>query len=99
MVRDGSGQVSTLPVCGLFFAIGHAPATAFLEGQLELDGAGYIVTAPGHTITSVPGVFAAGDVQDRLWRQAVTAAGSGERSWAERSGACAGCWVLVLQAA
>lgn len=56
---------------------GHAPATAFLEGKLQLDDAGYIVTQPGGTATSVPGVFAAGDVQDRRWRQAITAAGSG----------------------
>lgn len=63
---------------GLFFAIGHEPATKFLDGQLELTDEKYIVTTPGETTTSVEGVFAAGDVQDKKWRQAVTAAGSGE---------------------
>jgi thioredoxin reductase (NADPH) len=70
-------EVSDVPVSGLFFAIGHEPATKFLEGQLKLDAAGYIVTDPDSTATSVPGVFAAGDVQDPKWRQAITAAGSG----------------------
>nr|XP_043607160.1 thioredoxin reductase NTRB-like [Erigeron canadensis] len=72
-----SGEVSDLPVNGLFFAIGHEPATKFLDGQLELDSDGYVVTKPGSTVTSVKGVFAAGDVQDKKYRQAVTAAGSG----------------------
>lgn len=62
---------------GLFFAIGHEPASKFLEGQLELDTEGYIKTKPGTVETSVEGVFAAGDVQDKRWRQAVTAAGTG----------------------
>lgn len=73
-----SGEVSDLEVSGLFFAVGHEPATEFLGGQLELDGDGYVVTRPGTTETSVRGVFAAGDVQDKKYRQAVTAAGSGE---------------------
>ncbi|GJR27917.1 thioredoxin reductase NTRB-like protein [Tanacetum coccineum] len=72
-----SGEVSDLKVNGLFFAIGHEPATKFLDGQLELDSDGYVVTKPGSTVTSVKGVFAAGDVQDKKYRQAITAAGSG----------------------
>jgi len=70
-------QKHELEVGGLFFAIGHVPATAFLKGQLLLDDQGYIITKPGTTQTSVDGVFAAGDVQDKRYRQAVTAAGSG----------------------
>jgi thioredoxin reductase (NADPH) len=72
-----TGEVSELKVSGLFFAIGHEPATKFLAGQLELDADGYVVTEPGSTKTSVTGVFAAGDVQDKKYRQAITAAGSG----------------------
>lgn len=74
-LKDDS--VRELPVSGLFFAIGHEPATKFLDGQLKLDSEKYIVTEPGTTTTSVEGVFAAGDVQDKKWRQAITAAGSG----------------------
>lgn len=72
-----TGETRKLAASGLFFAIGHDPATAFLDGQLELDEDGYIVTTPGKTATSVPGIFAAGDVQDKVWRQAITAAGTG----------------------
>jgi thioredoxin reductase (NADPH) len=72
-----TGEVSDLKVNGLFFAIGHEPATKFLDGQLELDTESYIATKPGTTLTSIPGVFAAGDVQDKKYRQAITAAGSG----------------------
>jgi thioredoxin reductase (NADPH) len=72
-----TGEITDIPVSGLFFAIGHEPATKFLDGQLELDEDGYIKTTPGATTTSVVGVFAAGDVQDKKWRQAITAAGSG----------------------
>ncbi|KAK6258052.1 hypothetical protein SCA6_012526 [Theobroma cacao] len=75
-----TGEVSDLKVSGLFFAIGHEPATKFLEGQLQLDSDGYILTKPGTTQTSVRGVFAAGDVQDKKYRQAVTAAGTDESS-------------------
>ncbi len=77
-VRDvNSGETRDIPCRGLFYAIGHLPNTGFLNGQLEVDAAGYVKTHPGTTQTSVPGVFAAGDVQDNKWRQAVTAAGTG----------------------
>ncbi len=72
-----SGALQAFPVDGVFIAIGHSPTTAPFRGQIALDGDGYIVTEPGTTRTSVPGVFAAGDVQDKVWRQAVTAAGTG----------------------
>ncbi|KAG5614129.1 hypothetical protein H5410_013953 [Solanum commersonii] len=72
-----TGEVSDLEVSGLFFAIGHEPATKFLDGQLQLDAERYVATVPGTTKTSVRGVFAAGDVQDKKYRQAITAAGSG----------------------
>jgi len=72
-----SGTETTLPVDGVFIAIGHTPTTSVFRGHVELDDEGYVVTTPGQTTTSVPGVFAAGDVQDKHWRQAVTAAGTG----------------------
>ncbi len=70
-------EENELEVSGLFFAIGHKPNTDFLNGQITLDAEGYVVTKPGTTETNVPGVFAAGDVQDKRWRQAITAAGTG----------------------
>jgi thioredoxin reductase (NADPH) len=72
-----SGAERLLAVDGVFVAIGHTPNTGVFKGQIELDSEGYVVTMPGTTRTNVPGVFAAGDVQDKIYRQAVTAAGTG----------------------
>lgn len=77
VINNKTGEKSLIECAGLFYAIGHQPNTAFLNGQLELDEAGYILTKPGTTQTSVAGVFAAGDVQDKKYRQAITSAGSG----------------------
>src|SRR5215207_1667366 len=72
-----TGDVSRIPVDGAFVAIGHKPATELFQGQLELDGDGYLQVEVGTTKTSIPGVFACGDVRDKIYRQAVTAAGTG----------------------
>jgi thioredoxin reductase (NADPH) len=72
-----NGSTKNLPVGGLFYAIGHTPNTEIFKEFLELDEVGYIKTVPGSTRTNVEGVFAAGDVQDRIYRQAISAAGSG----------------------
>src|SRR5690349_5601242 len=77
-VRDMKTEKErVIPAAGLFFAIGHVPNTAFLGGQVATDEQGYILTTPGTTQTNVPGVFAAGDCQDKKYRQAITAAGTG----------------------
>lgn len=78
VINNQTGETSSLQAAGLFYAIGHKPNTDFLNGQIALDEQGYIVTS-GHmsTQTSVPGVYAAGDVQDKQYRQAITSAGTG----------------------
>jgi thioredoxin reductase (NADPH) len=72
-----TGKVTEEPIDGLFVAIGHQPNTRFLEGHLPMDAQGYLIVEPGTPRTRIPGVFAAGDVADRTYRQAVTAAGTG----------------------
>lgn len=75
--NNETGEEEVIETDGLFVAIGHRPNTAFLEGQVDTDEIGYIKVKPGSTETNIPGVFAAGDVQDFKYRQAITAAGSG----------------------
>ncbi|KYK54687.1 thioredoxin reductase [Drechmeria coniospora] len=78
VVQDAvSGKEEVVEANGLFYAVGHDPATALVKGQLDMDADGYIKTKPGTTFTNVEGVFAAGDVQDRRYRQAITSAGTG----------------------
>ena len=75
--NNKTSEEEVIEANGLFYAIGHEPNTTFLDGQLDLDETGYVKTTPGSTKTSVEGVFACGDVQDKVYRQAVTAAGTG----------------------
>jgi len=75
--NNQTNEEQLLPAKGLFYAIGHTPNTSFLDAALESDDTGYLKTAAGTTHTNIPGVFACGDVQDKHYRQAVTAAGSG----------------------
>lgn len=72
-----TGEVTEQAIDGVFYALGHIPNTDLFRGQLDLDAAGYLVTRPGATATNIPGVFAAGDCVDHVYRQAVTAAGMG----------------------
>lgn len=72
-----TGKTQDIPVAGVFIAIGHDPATKLFQGKLKMDETGYVLTKPDSTATDVPGVYAAGDVKDKIFRQAVTAAGMG----------------------
>ncbi|KAK5070908.1 thioredoxin-disulfide reductase [Lithohypha guttulata] len=91
--NNKTGEEQVLNANGLFYAVGHDPATGLVKGQLDLDEEGYLLTKPGTSYTSIEGVFAAGDVQDKRYRQAITSAGSGciaaleaEKYLAEREG-------------
>ncbi|ORX61974.1 thioredoxin reductase [Hesseltinella vesiculosa] len=75
--NNATGEESKLEANGLFYAIGHEPATELVKGVVDLDSENYIKTVPGTSLTNVPGLFAAGDVQDKRYRQAITSAGSG----------------------
>jgi len=77
IINNKTGDVQTIPVNGFFVAIGHQPNSEIFKGWLDMDEAGYIKTVPGTSKTNIEGVFASGDVQDKIYRQAVTAAGSG----------------------
>jgi thioredoxin reductase (NADPH) len=76
-VNNKTNEKHDIPVTGVFIAIGHTPNTTIFNGVLDMDEAGYLITKGKSTKTNIPGVFAAGDVQDKEYRQAVTAAGTG----------------------
>ena len=75
--NNKTGEKQVIPVSAYFVAIGHKPNSDILKGWLEMDEGGYVKTLPGSTKTNIEGVFVAGDLQDKIYRQAVTAAGSG----------------------
>ena len=77
MVNNQTGEKEEIAITGLFIAIGHKPNTEIFKGQLYMDDAGFLITEGKSTKTNIPGVFASGDVQDKEYRQAVTAAGTG----------------------
>jgi thioredoxin reductase (NADPH) len=77
ILNNKTGEKSELPVSAFFVAIGHHPNTDIFKGWLNLDESGYILTKPGTSLTNIDGVFASGDAQDKVYRQAVTAAGTG----------------------
>ena len=76
-VNNKSNEETTIPASGFFVAIGHKPNTDLFQGQLDMDENGYLIITPGTSKTKIPGVFAAGDVADHVYRQAVTSAGTG----------------------
>ena len=77
VINTNNNQTYTIPATGFFLAIGHNPNTEIFKGQLEMDEVGYLITKANSSLTNLPGVFASGDAQDSIYRQAITAAGSG----------------------
>jgi thioredoxin reductase (NADPH) len=75
--NNKTGEEKTIDISGFFVAIGHNPNTEIFKGWLDMDETGYLITKPDSTKTNIEGVFACGDAQDKLWRQAITAAGTG----------------------